>query len=90
MLICKVIGNIVATKKEPKFKGKKILIVQPVDVNGKPYDSSFETIDIVQAGVGDTVLVTVQGSSARDALGDKEMPIDSVIVAIIDEIQMDE
>ncbi len=89
MLICEVIGNVVATKKEPKFKGKKILVVQPIEVDGEPYGNSFESIDIVQAGVGDIVLVTVQGSSARDALGDMKMPIDSVIVGIIDEIQMD-
>ncbi|MDD3627060.1 MAG: EutN/CcmL family microcompartment protein [bacterium] len=89
MLICKVIGNVVATKKEPKFEGWKILVVQPVDIDGKPYGTSFETIDNVQAGVGDLVLVTVQGSSARDALGDMRMPIDSVIVAVIDQIQLD-
>lgn len=89
MLICKVIGNVVATKKEEKFRGKKMLQVQPVEVDGTPYGSSFTTFDLVQAGVGDIVLVTVQGSAARDAVGDKEMAIDSVIVAIIDDIQMD-
>ena len=90
MLLCKVIGNVVATKKEPKFIGKKILVVQPINLDGTPSGNSFETIDKVQAGVGDTVLVTVQGSSARDALGDSRMPIDSVIVAIVDQIQVDD
>lgn len=89
MLLCKVIGNVVATQKEEKFRGQKILQVQPIEVDGTPYGNSFTTFDLVQAGAGDIVLVTVQGSAARDAIGDKEMAIDSVIVAIIDEIQMD-
>ena len=89
MKIAKVIGNVVATQKDPKFKGKKILIVQPVEVDGKEYGDSFEAVDIVQAGMGDTVLVTVQGTAARAAVGDTTIPIDAVIIAIVDNIAMD-
>ena len=91
MIYAKVIGNIVATKKEEKFIGKKILMVQPYDIKkGKPAGDSFEVIDVTQAGIGDYVLVTVQGRSSREALNDLEMPIDAVIVAIVDKVYIDE
>ena len=91
MIYAKVIGNIVATRKEEKYKGKKILMLQPIDlVTKKPYGKSFEAIDVTQAGTGDYVLVTVQGHSSRAALQDMKMPIDAVIVAIVDKIYLDE
>ncbi|MCK4642608.1 EutN/CcmL family microcompartment protein [bacterium] len=91
MIYAKVIGNIVATKKEEKYVGKKILMVQPYDLNAKKAaGDSFEAIDVTQAGIGDYVLVTVQGRSSRVALNDLEMPIDAVIVAIVDKVYLDE
>ena len=89
MIIAKVIGNVVATQKDPKFTGKKLMIVQPIEVDGKEYGDTFEAVDCVQAGAGDTVLVTVQGHSARAAMHDMTMPIDAVIIAIVDNIIMD-
>lgn len=92
MIYAKVIGNIVATRKEEKYKGKKILMIQPINVKTKkPYGDSFEAIDVTpQAGIGDHVLVTIQGSSSRAALHDPEMPIDAVIVAIVDSVDLDD
>lgn len=91
MIYAKVIGNVVATRKEEKYKGKKILMIQPINIKTKkPVGDSFEAIDVTQAGVGDYVLVTVQGRSSREALHDLEMPIDAVIVAIVDSVDIDE
>ena len=91
MFYAKVIGNVVATRKEEKYKSKKILMVQPINIITKqPVGDSFEAIDVTQAGIGDYVLVTVQGRSAREALHDLEMPIDAVIVAIVDKVYLDE
>lgn len=92
MIYAKVIGNVVATRKEKKYKGKKILMIQPINMKTKKaYGDSFEAIDVTpQAGIGDFVLVTVQGRSSRVALHDLEMPIDAVIVAIVDSVDMDE
>lgn len=91
MIYARVIGNIVSTKKEPKYTGKKILMIQPVNIaTGKDSGEAFEAIDVTQAGIGDHVLVTVQGRSSREALHDLEMPIDAVIVAIVDKVYLDE
>lgn len=89
MLICKVIGNVVATKQEEKYRGQKLMIIQPITIDGEPRGKSFQAIDTVQAGAGDTVLVTVQGSSARAALHDNDIAADSVIIAVIDNIELD-
>ncbi|MCD6577869.1 EutN/CcmL family microcompartment protein [bacterium] len=91
MIYAKVIGNIVATQKEEKYKGKKILMIQPINLKTKKnFGDSFEAIDVTQAGIGDYVLVTVQGHSSRVALHDLEMPIDAVIVAIVDNVELDD
>ena len=91
MIYAKVIGNIVATRKEKKYKGKKILMIQPYNIKTmKPEGESFEAIDVTQAGIGDFVLVTVQGRSSRVALHDLEMPIDAVIVAMVDSVDIDD
>ena len=78
MLICRVTGSIISTRKNEKLTGSKFLIVQPV---GK--DESFVAVDNIGAGVNETVLV-VQGSSARFACKE-DMPVDAAIVGIIDE-----
>ena len=89
MLICKVIGNVWATKKDEALEGKKLMVVQQTDAHGE--DSVGESIvaaDIVGAGIGERVLV-VSGSTARQALGSNEMPIDAAIVGIIDSLEVD-
>ncbi len=88
MLIAKVIGTTVSTIKDPKLVGQKLLILRQADergvVSGKPYVA----IDTVDAGVGDLVL-TCAGSSARQTALTKDTPVDTVIMAIIDSLQID-
>lgn len=87
MLICKVLGNVVATLKHPAYEGHKIMVVQPMDDNEKPTGHSFLAVDFVQAGEGDTVLVTPEGNAARQMFGDDTAPVHSVITALVDHIQ---
>ena len=71
MIVAKVVGNVVSTEKHPHYRGYKILIVQPVDPEGKPKGRTFLALDGVQAGIGDTVLVVDEGGSARVVIGDE-------------------
>lgn len=89
MIICKVIGNVWATKKDEALEGKKLMVVQQTDAHGEAdVGESFVAADIVGAGIGERVLV-VSGSTARQALGSNEMPIDAAIVGIIDALEVD-
>lgn len=86
MLICKVLGDVVSTVKNRHFVGKKLMIVQPLDLNGEPQGEAFLAIDSVQAGSGDRVLVMQEGGSARIVFEDDEIPVQAVITAIVDEV----
>ena len=79
MLLAKVVGTVVATRKDPRLISTKLLIVRPVDTHGKVEGNPLVAIDTVDAGVGETVLV-VSGSSARMASGLKDCPVDAAIV----------
>ena len=87
MYLARVIGVVVATTKDKKLVGSKILVVQPIDTNDDPIRNTEVVIDSVGAGVGETVLVA-SGSSARNAFGDKGAPVDSAIVAIVDSVEI--
>jgi len=86
MIICKVIGDIVSTVKNEHFIGKKLMIVQPLDLQDQPEGEAFLAIDTVQAGPGDRVLVMREGGSARIVFQDDEIPVQAVITAIVDEV----
>jgi microcompartment protein CcmK/EutM len=91
MFIAKVIGNVVATQKNAKFRGMKLLLVQPyVSRNSKleVSGSSVVAVDSVGAGVGECILFT-QGSSARLTPATKDAPVDAVIVGIVDTVEVD-
>ena len=90
MFLAKVIGNVVATQKDPKFLGMKLLLVQPYvsrDAGLVVSGSSIVAVDSVGAGEGECVLFT-QGSSARLTPGTREAPVDAVIVGIVDTIEV--
>lgn len=85
MIMGDVIGSVWATRKDEKLNGLKLLVVRPKYT--KDLSSVFVAADLASAGVGDTVLVT-RGSSARTAFGKESIPIDSVIVGVIDSIDI--
>ena len=87
MLLARIVGTVVATRKDPRLVSSKLLIVRPMDPRGKAEGNHLVAIDTVDAGVGETVLV-VSGSSARMASGLKDCPVDAAIVGIIDEIEI--
>lgn len=90
MILCKVIGTIVATQKNRNLKDKKLLTVQPIDLESKPIGRDLLAIDTVDAGVGDTVLVVQEGQAAAQLLKSKEVPVHSVIVAVVDGLDVAE
>ncbi|HRU94139.1 MAG TPA: EutN/CcmL family microcompartment protein, partial [Anaerolineae bacterium] len=83
-----VIGTTVSTIKDPKLAGQKLLLVRQTDERGEPFGKPYVAIDTVDAGVGDLVL-TCAGSSARQTALTKDTPVDAVIMAIIDSLQVD-
>jgi ethanolamine utilization protein EutN len=85
MLLAKIVGTVVATRKDPRLVGNKLLLVRQVDPAGKLDGGYLVAIDTVDAGVGETVLV-VSGSSARMASGLKDCPVDAAIVGIVDSV----
>ena len=86
MIICKVTGDIVSTVKNAHLKGKKLMIVQPLDLQDEAEGNAFIAIDTVQAGIGDRVLVMREGGSARIIFEDKAIPVQAVITAIVDDV----
>jgi len=86
MIICKVLGSVWATRKEDSLSGIKLMIVKRLDVSNNTETETFVAADFVGAGVGDRVLVAT-GSSARNACGQADAPIDATIVGIIDELE---
>ena len=89
MLLAKIVGTVVATRKDPRLVSSKLLVARPIDPRGKAEGNYLVAVDTVDAGVGETVLI-VSGSSARMASGLKDCPVDAAIVGIVDEIEMNE
>ena len=88
MILARVKGNIVADHKHPCFQGQRILIVQPINDKGEDIKKSFLSCDTVQAGPGDVVLVEQEGNTARQLLGTQDDPFHSVIVGIVDQVDL--
>ncbi len=88
MILARVAGNIVATRKDPRLEAFKLLIIKPVAPDGKEESGYVIAVDTVQAGPGDLVIM-VSGSSARMADGCKDKPVDASIVAIVDTVSLD-
>jgi microcompartment protein CcmK/EutM len=89
MIFAKVIGTVVSSQKDKNLNGKKMLLCEEVDHNGKALGSYHVAVDAVKAGEGSFVLLTY-GSAARMTEVTKEAPIDAVVMAIIDNLQITE
>jgi microcompartment protein CcmK/EutM len=88
MILARVVGTVVATRKDPRLEGKKLLILKPVSPEGKDEPGYVVAVDTVSAGYRERV-IAVSGSSARMAEGCKDVPVDSAIVGIVDDVQLD-
>ena len=88
MIIARVIGNVVASQKQASHEGKKILVVQPLDLEGKPTGDVVIALDAVDAGVGDRVLIVQEGLSAMTSVGHTDSPIDAAVIGVIDLVEL--
>jgi ethanolamine utilization protein EutN len=84
----RVIGTLVATQKHRKLEGAKLLLVQPLTLEDTPRGAPVLTIDSVGAGVGEKVLIVLEGRAAGEALRRKAAPVDAAIVGIVDSVQL--
>jgi ethanolamine utilization protein EutN len=87
MILARVVGTVVATRKDYRLEGKKLLIVKPIDPSGKDEAGYLIAVDTVSAGYKEKVIL-VSGSSARMAGGCKDCPVDTAIVGIIDHVEL--
>jgi microcompartment protein CcmK/EutM len=88
MILARVVGSVVATRKDPRLEGKKLLILKPIAPDGKDEGGYVISVDTVSAGYRERV-IAVSGSSARMAEGCKDLPVDNAIIGIIDDIRLD-
>jgi microcompartment protein CcmK/EutM len=88
MILARVVGTVVATRKDPRLEGKKLLILKPVSPDGQDENGYVVSVDTVGSGIGEQV-IAVAGSSARMAEGCKDIPADNAIVGIVDEVHLD-
>ncbi|MDD5544228.1 MAG: EutN/CcmL family microcompartment protein [Acidobacteriia bacterium] len=88
MIIGRVIGDVVATQKSPSHEGRKLLLIQPLNLDGTDRGEAVLALDAVDAGVGEQVLVVQEGFSAMTAAGRPNSPIDMTVVGVIDHIDL--
>jgi microcompartment protein CcmK/EutM len=88
VIIARVVGNVTATQKQESHEGKKILLVQPLDLDDRPAGDVFVALDAVDAGIGDRVLAVQEGFSAMTSVGHVESPIDAAVVGVIDLVEL--
>ena len=88
MLIARVVGEVVATYKHPSHEGRKILMVQPLNLDGTNRGVAVVALDAVDAGVGDKVLVATEGFAAYTSVGRSQSPIDMAVIGFIDHIEL--
>jgi ethanolamine utilization protein EutN len=88
MLLAKVIGNVVATQKNDRYEGGRIMIVQPINPDGTKAGEEMLALDSVDAGIGDTVIIVREGWSASTAaIGKPGAAIDTAIIGVVDAIE---
>ena len=88
MLIARVVGELVATQKHPSHEGRKLLLVQPLNLDGSNRGDAVVALDGVDAGIGDRVLVATEGFSAMTAVGRPQSPIDMAVIGFIDQVEI--
>ncbi len=88
MLIGRIIGDVVATQKAASHEGRKILVVQPLNLDGSDRGEAVLALDAVGAGIGERVLIVTEGFGAMTAVGRTNAPIDMAVVGIIDSVDL--
>ncbi len=88
MFMAQVVGDVVSTHKNERLRGKKLLLVRRLDLDLKPEGAEVIALDVVDAGVGDKVLVVQEDSSARKIFDDPWIPVQAVIVGVLDRVDI--
>ena len=88
MLLARVVGTVVATQKNRKFDGAKLLLVQPLTLDDKPRGTALIAVDALGAGVHEKVLIVMEGRAAGEALGRRLAPVDVAVVGIVDTVDV--
>ena len=88
MLIARVVGELTATQKHPSHQGCKLLLVQPLNLDGSDRGDAVVAVDAVDAGAGDRVLLTTDGFAAMTSVGRPNSPIDMAVIGFIDHIEL--
>lgn len=89
MILSKVIGDVVATIKHPSHDAIKLLLVRQIGPEGEERGTPFVAVDVLDAGIGDTVLLTLDGWAAMTAVKRRKAPIDAAVIAVVDEVDWD-
>jgi microcompartment protein CcmK/EutM len=88
MLIARVVGELVATQKHASHEGRKVLLVQPLNLDGSNRGEPVVALDAVDAGIGDRVLLVTEGFSAMTAVERPQSPIDMAVIGFIDDVDL--
>jgi microcompartment protein CcmK/EutM len=88
LLIARIIGEVVATQKHSSHEGRKILVVQPLNLDGSNRGDAVLALDAVDAGIGDKVLLVTEGFSAMTSVGRPQSPIDMAVIGYIDAVEL--
>ena len=88
MYLGTVVGDVVSTHKNDRLEGKKLLLVRRLSLALEPEGAEVIALDVVDAGVGDRVLVVQEGSSARKIFDDPWLPVQAVIVGVLDRVDI--
>lgn len=89
MLLAKVKGNVVSTQKNPYLKGHKLLLIHQIDLTGNYIGKKdIIALDLIDSGIGDTVLVVQEGAAVMQILGHRKAPVHTMIVAVVDKLDV--
>jgi len=88
MLMARIIGELVATQKHSSHEGRKLLLVQPLNLDGSNRGDAVVALDAVDAGVGDQVLLSTDGYAASSSVGRPQSPIDMAVIGFIDHVEI--
>jgi microcompartment protein CcmK/EutM len=90
VFLARVIGDVVSTIEHEALRGRKLLVIERIDTSGAPLGDTLLAVDSTDAGEGDTVLVVDEGGSAAMITGLTEPPIRTVIVGVVDRVDVEE
>ena len=89
MILGRITGSVVSTIHHPVVEGQKLLVAERLDSTGRPSGGYLIALDAIGAGQGETVLILDEGSGARQILGDSNAPVRSIVVGIVDAVELE-